>query len=225
MTPRPTAPPVKVLRALALAGPVLFTLDWILLGWSHPGYHFRRETISALSAHNATGWPTMAAGQVVLAASFVAVAVAGLRALGRRGAPTAALLVLAALGTIQATVFRTICTTTNAAWCTPLPGTAYPHQQWAHGIGTGIAFASLLLACLACAVATWGVDGLRDLAVVCLVALGIALPSVVWFLRNVDTTWHGLSEKLFLTSLASFVAFAGWRLTSIPAGREPQEET
>jgi Protein of unknown function (DUF998) len=202
-----------MLRSLAVGGPVLFTLDWLLLGRSHADYDARQETISALSAHDASRWELMVVGQVALAASFVAVAALFVLALGRRGAITAALLGLAAEGTAQLTAFRTICTRSDAGWCAPLPRSAYPHQQWAHGVGAGISFTSLHLACLACAWATWRVAGLRDVAVVALVAEAIALPALLWFLANAGTTWHGLAEKLFLTSLAVFIAYTGVRLT------------
>jgi Protein of unknown function (DUF998) len=212
---------VKVLRVLAVFGPVLFTLDWVLLGLAHPGYRTREETISALSAHNASGWPLMTIGQVALGVAFVAVATLFVLTLGRRGLVTAVLMGLAAEGTAQLTVFRTICTHADKGWCTPLGQSAYPHQQWAHGVGAGIAFTSLPLACLACAWATWRVIGLRDVAVVALVCEAIALPNLVWFLGNVGTTWHGFSEKLFLTSLATFVGYTGIRLGGLRPPRTP----
>jgi hypothetical protein len=214
-----------VLRALAVCGPVLFTLDWLLLGWSHAGFSPRQETISSLSSHGASWWQIMVAGQAALAVAFVAVAMLCLLALGRRGVATAALLGLAAVGTVQLSVFRTICNRSDAGWCTPMPRSAYPNQQWAHGIGTGIAFASLQLACLACAWGTWRVVALRDVAVVALVAEALALPAVLWFLANAETAWHGLAEKLFLTSLTVFIAYTGLRLagyhiaTTVPGVR------
>jgi Protein of unknown function (DUF998) len=203
---------MKVMRVLAVAGPVLFTLDWLVLGLSHRGYDARAETISALSAHNARLWGVMAAGQLAFALALIAVAVAFVRSLGRRGLPTAVLLTLSAYGTIQLTVFRTICTHTDAGWCTPLPRAAYPHQQWAHGVGAGIAFVSLHLACLTAAAATWRLTGMRAVALVAAVAELIALPALIWFVTNADTSWHGFAEKLFLTALATFVAYSGLRL-------------
>jgi hypothetical protein len=205
---------VRLLRTCAVGGAVVFTLDWLILGWSHAGYDTRRETISALAAHNARGWPVMALGQLAFAVALSALATLCVRTLGPRGWPPAVLLGLSALGTLQLTVFRTICTASDAGWCTPLPTSAFPHQQWAHGVGAGIAFASLHLACLACAWATWPVAGRRDVAVAALVAVAIALPNLMWFLVNSTSPWHGFAEKLFLTSLAAFVAYGGVRLSS-----------
>lgn len=213
---------LRVLRATAVAGPVLFTADWLLLGLAHDGYRPRQETISSLSAHGAADWPVMVVGQLALAAALLAVARLCAIALGRAGALTAGLLGLAALGTLQLSAFRTICNRSDAGWCTPLPRSAFPQQQWLHGIGTAMAFAGLQLACVACARATWRVPGLHDLAVVALVAEAVALPAVLWFLANAETTWHGLAEKVFLVSLATFTGYAGLRLADraddAPAG-------
>lgn len=202
---------MRQLRVLAVAGPVLFTLTWMLLGWLHVGYRPDRETISSLSAHGAPGWPVMVAGQMSLVVAFLAVATLCVRVLGRPGIGPAGLYGLAAVGTVQASAFRTICTQVDAGWCTPMPRSAFPHQQWAHGIGTAMPFVSLPLACLVVAWVTRRVDGLRDVAVLALAVLVVALPSVLWFLTQ-GTDWHGLSEKLFLTSLAAFTGYLGLRL-------------
>ncbi len=202
---------MRQLRVLAVAGPVLFTLTWMLLGWSHVGYRPDRETISSLSAHGAPGWPVMVAGQVSLVVAFLAVAILCVRVLGRPGIGPAVLFGVAAAGTVQASVFRTICTQVDAGWCTPMTRSAFPHQQWAHGIGTAMPFVALPLACLVVAWVTWRVDGLRDVAAVALAVLVVALPSVWWFLTQ-GTGWHGLSEKVFLTALAAFTGYLGFRL-------------
>jgi hypothetical protein len=202
----------RVLATTATAGPVVFTAVWLLLGFSHDGYSARAETISALSAYDAPRWWVMAAGQLVLAAGFVACAALAAAALGRRGIAPAAFLTLAGFGTVQATFARTICSSTNAAWCTPLPSTAHGWAQWLHGVGAGIAFTSLLLACLAMAWATIGVPELRDVCIFSVVAEAVALPHMLWFLNNVGTDWHGLAEKVFLIVLAGWVAYSGYRL-------------
>jgi hypothetical protein len=201
---------------VAVAGPVLFTLDWWLLGWSHHGFQWRTETISSLTAHNAPAWPVMSVGQVALTAAFLAVGALTVLALGwRRGAAMVVFLVLAALGTIQLTIFRTICNHTDTGWCQKQPRSAYGHEQWLHGIGTGIAFAALQLAVLACAVTTWTVPGLGSLARASVAAEVVALPFTLWFLANAYTTWHGFTEKVFLTTLAAWTAYAGLRLAAV----------
>jgi hypothetical protein len=219
---------VKLLRVCTVGGAVVFTLDWLLLSRAHAGYNTTRETISALAAHDARGWQAMALGQLAFAVAVLALAVLCVRSLGARGWAPAVLLAISAFGTVQLTVFRTICTASDSAWCTPLPRSAYPHQQWAHGVGAGIAFVSLHLACLACAWAAWRVDGLRDVSVAGLVSLAVALPNLLWFVTSPTSPWHGFAEKLFLTALAAFVAYAGLRLSSAPqptvrrAGPDPQ---
>src|SRR5437764_11385446 len=129
-----------VLGAVAVGGTVAFTVTWVLLGWSHAGYRPRAETISSLSAHDAVGWPVMVLAQLTLAAAFASVSALAVLAHGRRGRVVAALLGLACLGTLQLSTFRTVCNHMDAGWCTPLPRSAYPHQQWLHGWGTALAF-------------------------------------------------------------------------------------
>jgi hypothetical protein len=201
-----------LLAAAACCGPALFTLDWAVLGAWHRGYRPRSETISSLSAHNAPGWGWMVAGQLALAAGVAALAVLVTRGLGRRGWPAAAMLTLAVVGTLQASAFRTICNSADAGWCTPLPRSAYPSAQWAHGIGTGVAFGGLLCACLATALAVWPDPAHRPVLVASAVCLAVALPHVVWFLALSSSSWHGWAEKVFLVSLAGWVAFCGVRL-------------
>ena len=204
---------VHALGALGTVAPLVFTLDWLLLGLWHRGYDPSRETISSLSAHDATGWPWMVAGQISMAAGALAVALLARSALGRPGAVGAAFMALACYGIVQASVFRTICNHSDSRWCMPLPRSAFPHQQWLHGIGTGVAFASLLLGCLGVA---WAARRARlmDVAVVSAAAGLISVPLVAWFLSNAESALHGFAEKLFLLTLAGWAAYTSHRLAA-----------
>ena len=211
-----TEPRRRRLRVVAVAAPVVFTLDWLLLGFTHLGYVPRRETISALSAHGASGWPWMAAGQVVFASGCLAMALlarrpASRRLVGRSAGPVAVLFVLGGYGALQATAFRTICTQADATWCTPASRSAYPDQQWLHGIGTGIVFGSLLLACAVVAFGAWRHRAL-SLALASTATGLVALAGVTWFLGNAESSWHGFAEKVFLLALSSWLAYTGVRL-------------
>ena len=209
--------PVRWVATVARWGPAAFTADWLALGWSHRGYRPRTETISSLSAHEATGWAWMVAGQLVLAAALLALAALLASGLGRRGRLPAALLVLCAAGTVQASVWRTVCNRSDAGWCTPLPRSAYPNAQWAHGIGTGIAFGALLLACVATVWAVRADVTHRSVLWAGLLTLVVAVPHMLWFLANAETSWHGWSEKVFLVALAAWVSLCGDRLGRTPS--------
>ena len=220
-----TGPARTALTAFAVAAPAVFTMDWIVLGVARRGYSLRTETISSLSAHNAPGWPLMVAGQLILAIGFAATAVLVLDALGARGALPAVFLGLAAAGSVQCSLARTICFTNDGAWCTPEPRSAYPSAQWLHGIGTGIAFSSLFLACLAFAWVARGEPALRTPARAALGAVAIALPMVLWFLGNAASSWHGFAEKVFLLVLGAWTSYLSYylgdRVVNVPEMARP----
>jgi hypothetical protein len=210
----------RTLGGVAVAGPALFTATWVVLGATHPGYVPRQETISSLSAHDVPGWPWMVAGQLCLAAGFAALAALVGSTFGRRGVAGAVCLALATYGTVQASAFRTICNRQDAGWCTPLTRADYPHDQWLHGTGTGVAFGGVLLSCLAVAYAA-ARSGRRwhDVVVWSLLAEAVALPHVVWFLLSAESSWHGLAEKVFLSVLCAWTAWCGFRLAFRPDRR------
>jgi len=206
------------LAVVAVGGPAMFTATWLVLGWSHHGYLPRQETISSLSAHDVPDWGWMVAGQLALAAGFAAVAVLLPGGLGRAGLLPATFAGIAAYGTVQASAFRTICNHSDSTWCTPLPRSAYPRSQWLHGTGTGLAFGGVLVACLATAiVAGFAGEAYHDVVRVSVAAFVVSLPSVVWFLLNAETSWHGLAEKTFLVALAWWVAWTGPRMARAAA--------
>jgi hypothetical protein len=213
----------RVLTVIAVGGPVIFTAVWLSLGLAHRRYSLRTETISALSAHNAPGWPVMVVGQLVLAAGLFALAALTVDTLGRRGAGAAILITLGAAGTVQASIARTICFTNDGRWCTPLPRSAYPSAQWVHGIGTGIVFSSIILACFVLAWAVAPISVLDDVRWVSIGTATLGIPLVLWFLRNVQTSWHGFAEKLFLLALGGWASYVGYRLgtTSSPGRPGP----
>jgi Protein of unknown function (DUF998) len=200
---------VRLAAALSVAGPLLFTLDWVLDGWAHRGYSLTAEPISALSAHDASAAWVALIGQFAFVIAFVALSWLVWKSLRGRGIPAVVFLLLTAVGTTVLSVERTICTDTDRAWCTPLSHDAYPDAQWAHGIGTSIGFVSALVAMLLVAWAAWPREDLHPLAVGSLVAEAIALPCVYWFLVTVGQQWHGLSEKIFLTTIAGWTAVTG----------------
>jgi hypothetical protein len=207
----------RLLGAVAVAGPALFTVTWVVLGWSHAGYRPRQETISSLSAHDVPAWGWMVAGQLALALGFLALALLLPRGLGRAGLLPAVFAAVAAYGTVQASAFRTICNRADVGWCTPLPRSAYPRSQWLHGTGTGVAFGGILVACLTTALVAWRLGPtLRDVAVVSTLAFAVSLPHVVWFLLSAENTWHGLAEKVFLVALAGWTAWCGARMARSP---------
>ncbi len=198
-------------RAVGVAGPVVFTLLWIVLGDASPGYSQRAETISALSAVGAPGRWIMLAGFALLAVSFAVTAAAGL-ASGRYGTAAPAFVGIAALGVLIAAVAPTSCS--NPAWCRPV--SASPVGGW-HALGAGLMFAGLPLAMLAVAWSSRRGPRRRGssrraggfdawLAVVTFV---VAVPLLLWFLSD-PGSWRGFAEKAYVTVL---LAWAAWLAT------------
>jgi|GEM_PF-1829466 len=190
--------------ALAVSGPVVFTGCWLVLGRTHAGYSWRSEPVSALSAHGAAHWPWMVVGQLAFAAGCLALAVLARWSLARPGLLAAAMLALVGYGIVQASVFRTTCKPVDARWCPPPPPSSFPVQQWMHGVGTGIAFGGLLLACLA---TLWAARraGETSVAVVSAAAVVVSLPILAAFLESTHLGWHGLAERTFLLILSAWV--------------------
>ncbi len=150
---------------MGVAGPVVFTLLWIVLGDAHSGYSQRTETISALAAVGAPGRWLMLAGFGLLAVSLAVTALGaaapgdpslgdpslGDPSLGgtvsrRYGSLAPAFVGVAALGVLLAAVAPTSCS--NAAWCRPV---SYSGVGGWHALGAGLMFAGLPLAMLAVA--------------------------------------------------------------------------
>ena len=153
------------------------------------------------------------------AVGFAVTALLVVDSLGVRGLPPAVFLALAAAGSVQASFARTICFTNDGAWCTPLSRSAYPSAQWLHGIGTGVAFTSLLLACLAFVLVARGEPALRPPARAALAAVTIAGPMCFWFLATRPRRGTG-SQKIFLLVLGAWTSYLsfylGVRVVSIP---------
>ncbi|MGA8116323.1 MAG: DUF998 domain-containing protein, partial [Actinocatenispora sp.] len=187
------------LAALAVAGPVLFTLAWLVLGAATGGYSQPAETISALAAPGSPGRPAMVAGMAVLTLSLAGTALLVGRS-GRYAVPTTALLIAGTAGSLVATVFPTGCT--NPAWCDPVSSSPVGTT---HAVGAGLLFVGLPVAMLTVAVTR----GAGRAARWCSAAtFAVAAPLLAWFVLGPDD-WSGLAEKIFLTVLLVWTAALG----------------
>lgn len=200
-----------MLAGTAVAGQVLFTAAWLLLPLTHDGYSHRRETISVLAAVGAPAWQLMSAGFLACTAGFLAAAVLVAHRTFRpgriQGLAVPALLCLAAVGTLTAGLARTVCGQDSASWCTP--GAGDPLSAAAHGIGAGLAFASLHTAALVVAVTARRGSALEGTRTVSIVVLALSLPHLAWFSLQLDDPgeWFGYAEKVFVTLTNGWAAW------------------
>lgn len=200
-----------MLAGTAVAGQVLFTAAWLLLPLIHDGYSHASDTISVLAAVGAPAWQLMSAGFLTCSAGFVAAAVVVARRTyrrgGTRGLAVPVLLCLAAAGTLTAALARTVCGQDSASWCTP--GEGDPLSAAAHGIGAGVAFASLHAAALVVAVTARRGSALEGTRTVSIVVLTLSLPHLAWFGLQLDDPgeWFGYAEKVFVTLTNGWAAW------------------
>lgn len=194
---------------LLLAGPALFTLAWLLLGWSHPGYSQVEDSISVLAAYRAPGAWVMSAAFVLQALSM---ATAGVL-LRRRSGWAAALLLVNAAATLVVAAARIPCGPDDAAWCLP---SEHPTSYAVHVVAATLALTSLSLAPAATAV-----QGSGGLASSGLAASVVMVPLLVWFAAADAAGW---AEKAVVTVGIWWAAAAGVRILVGP-GRQADPTT
>lgn len=194
---------------LLLAGPLLFTLAWLVLGLSHPGYSQAEDSISVLAAYRAPSAWVMSAAFVVQALSM-AVAGAGLR---KRSGGAALLLLVNAVATLVVAAARIPCGADDAAWCAP---SEHPTSYAVHVVA-----ATLALTALALAPAVAAVQGSGRLAASGVAASAVMVPLLVWFAVADGAGW---AEKAVVTVGIWWAAVAAVQLTVGP-GRQPGPTT
>jgi len=172
-------------RALILlGGPILFTLAWVLLGSSHPGYSQVEDSISVLAAYRAPAAWVMSAAFVLQAVSM---ATAGVL-LRRRSGWAAVLLLLNAAATVVVAAARIPCGADDATWCAP---SEHPTSYAVHVVAATLALTSLSLAPAAA-----GVQGSGGLAASGRLASAVMVALLVWFAVADAAGW---AEKAVVT--------------------------
>lgn len=173
------------LVVVLVGGPLLFTLSWLLLGWSQPGYSQRADSISVLAAYGA---PLAAVMTAAFLGQAVAMAAAGWAL--RRVAPAAGvLLAVNAVATVVLTVARIPCRAGDATWCTP---SEHPTSYAVHVVAATVALVALSLAPAVAAARLrrtgWVWSGAA--------ATGLMVPLLAWFAVATAAGW---AEKAVVT--------------------------
>jgi hypothetical membrane protein len=199
-----------------MAGPISFTIAWLVGALVQDEYSLRQEDISALAALDAQHAWIMITGFVLLGLGTVALA-AGLASTLRY--PSAAigsvLLTIAGIGLAVAGLARNDCST-------ELPACAARDDagdvSWHHQVHDNVSlilFLALIAASLVLARAFGRDDRWRPLRTYSIVTglLGFAL-LVLYVIGSADT-WNGLVQRIFVTVLFVWIALLGLRLSRV----------
>ena len=199
-----------------MAGPIAFTIAWLLGGLVQDEYSVRQEDISALAALDAQHAWIMITGFVLLGVGTVALA-AGLASTLRYPSAVigSVLLMIAGIGLPAAGLARNDCSSELPA-CAARVDTG--EVSWHHQVHDNVSliiFLALIAAPLVFARAFGRDHRWRPLRTYSIVTglLGFAL--LVLYVIASAGTWNGLVQRIFVSVLFLWIAVLGFRLSRI----------
>ena len=204
------------LGRLALAGPIAFTIAWLVGGLVQDEYSLRQEDISALAAMDAQHAWIMITGFVLLGLGTVALA-AGLASTLRylSAAIGSVLLMIAGIGLTVAGLARNDCSSELPACAARVDAGEVSWHDQVHDNVSLILFLALIAAPLVFARAFGRDDRWRPLRTYSIVTglLGFAL--LVLYVIGSAGTWNGLVQRIFISVLLVWIALVGFRLSRL----------
>ena len=204
------------LGRLAVAGPIAFTLAWLIGGLVQDEYSFRREDISALAALDAqhawimiTGFVLLGLGTVALAAGLVSTLRYPSAVIG------SVLLMIGGTGLVVAGLARNDCSSELPACAARADAGEVSWHHQVHDNVSLILFLALIAAPLVLARAFGRDDRWRPLRTYSIVTgvLGFAL--LVGYIVVSAGTWNGLAQRTFVSVLFLWIAVVGFRLAGL----------
>lgn len=207
----------RLLGTVALAGPVLFTVAWLVAGTLQPDYSPRREDVSALAAMDAHLPGVMIAGFLAFGIGVLALGV-GLRRTvdgGRWAAAASTLLMLAGLGIVGAGLSRNDCST-ELPKCRMLIEAG--QVSWHHHLHDGISalvFLAFVAAQLVAARAFTRDKAWSDLRLYSTVSGIATFALLVLFASAAVVNSNGFVERVFLAAPTVWVGVLGLRLVRL----------
>ena len=204
------------LGRLAMAGPIAFTIAWLVGGLVQDEYSLRQEDISALAAMDAQHAWIMITGFVLLGLGTVALA-AGLASTLRYlpAAIGSVLLMIAGIGLTAAGLARNDCSSELPACAARVDAGEVSWHDQVHDNVSLILFLALIAAPLVFARAFGRDDRWRPLRTYSIVTglLGFAL--LVLYVIGSAGTWNGLVQRIFISVLLVWIALVGFRLSRL----------
>jgi hypothetical membrane protein len=216
------------LGRLAVAGPIAFTVAWLIGGLSQDEYSVRREDISALAALDAQRAWIMITGFLLLGAGTAALG-AGLAMTlkGPRVIVGSILILIAGIGLAVAGLARNDCSSELPACATRVDAGDVSWHHTVHDTVSLVIFLALIAAPLVLAGSFRSEEQWRDLRTYSIVTGLVGFVLLVVLVTGAAGSWNGLLQRVFVSVLFVWIALLGLRLTQVssaqPAETDPAQ--
>ena len=202
------------LGRLAIAGPIAFTLAWLVGGLVQDEYSIRQEDISALAALDAQhGW-IMTAGFLLLGVGTVALAAGLASTLKYPSARVGSvLLMVAGIGIAVAGLARNDCSSELLACVIRVDAGEVSWHHTVHDTVSLVIFLALIAAPLVDARAFGRDNHWRPLRTYSIVTGSLGFVLLVLYVSQVADPWNGIMQRIFVSVLFVWIAVAGFRLS------------
>ena len=202
------------LGRLAIAGPIAFTLAWLIGGLVQDEYSFRQEDISALAALDAQHAWIMIAGFLLLGVGTVALAAGLASTLKDPSARVGSvLLMIAGIGIALAGLARNDCSSELLACAVRVDAGEVSWHHKVHDTVSLVLFLALIAAPLVVARAFGRDNHWRPLRTYSIVTGLLGFVLLVLYVVEAAGTWNGLMQRVFVSVLFVWIAVAGFRLS------------
>ncbi|MEV4513389.1 DUF998 domain-containing protein [Dactylosporangium sp. NPDC049525] len=202
----------RVLGAAAVAGPIAFTVAWVVASTSSPRHHPWRADISALAAADAPRPWIIVIGELLLAAGILALAAGLAIALaGRDLAVAVGMLTVAALAVAVQATAREDCDTGLADCAARQQAGLVSWHHSLHGQASALSFLTILAAPVILARPLRGNPRWHRLGTYSAVTAAVGLAILIAYVATPDG-WTGLTQRLFVSIPATWTAVLGTQL-------------
>jgi len=200
----------------AVAGPIAFTIAWLIGGLVQDEYSFRQEDISALAALDAQHAWIMITGFVLLGVGTIALA-AGLASTLKYPSAVigSVLLMIAGIGLAVVGLARNDCSTELRACAARVDAGEVSSHHQIHDNVSLIIFLALIAASLVFARAFGEDDRWRPLRTYCIVTSVLGFALLVLYVIEPAATWNGLVQRIFVSVLFVWIAVVGFWLSRV----------
>jgi hypothetical membrane protein len=208
------------LGRLAVAGPIAFTIAWLIGGFAQDEYSVRREDISALAALDAQNAWIMITGFLFLAAGTVALAAGLASTLNGRPAVIGSILVLiAGVGIAVAGLARNDCSSELTACADRVDAGDVSWHHMVHDTVSLVIFLALVAAPLVLARAFRRDEHWQNLRGYSVATGLVGFVLLVLFVTEAAGSWNGLLQRVFVSVPFLWIAVLGFRLTQSSRGQ------